>query len=171
MFRPRPEPPGEESTTGPDRTPTVVVVGGGFSGTMAAAQTLRRASQAGLDVKVVLVERRGAIGEGVAYSTREPVHLLNVPAGRMSAWPDRPDDFVRWASRRYGEVRPTDYLPRQWYGEYVRESLLSTAEEAGDSGEARRGLRRGPARRPTPGGRLDGAPGAGGLVAMPMPSS
>ena len=54
-----------------DRTPTIVVVGGGFSGTMAAAQTLRRAHEAGMAVKVVLVERRGAIGEGLAYSTRE----------------------------------------------------------------------------------------------------
>ena len=133
QFRPRPEPTGESQRRDPNRTPTIVIVGGGFSGTMAAAQTLRRASQAGLTVKVVLVERRGAIGEGLAYSTRESVHLLNVPAGRMSAWPDRPDDFVQWASRRYGEVRPTDFLPRQWYGEYVRESLLSTAEEAGES--------------------------------------
>jgi hypothetical protein len=100
MFRPRPEPPGEDRRRAGDRTPTVVVVGGGFSGTMVAAQTLLRAQEASLLIKVVLVERRGAIGEGVAYSTREPVHLLNVPAGRMSAWPDRPDDFVRWASRR-----------------------------------------------------------------------
>ncbi len=30
-------------------------------------------------------------------------------------------------------MRPTDFLPRQWYGEYVRQSLLTTAEEAGDS--------------------------------------
>jgi uncharacterized NAD(P)/FAD-binding protein YdhS len=51
----------------------------------------------------------------------------------MSAWPDRPDDFVQWASRRHGGVRPTDFLPRQWYGEYVRESLLNTAQEAGQS--------------------------------------
>ena len=133
QFRPRPEPTGEGQRRDPNRTPTIVIVGGGFSGAMAAAQTLRRARQAGLTVKVVLVERRGAIGEGLAYSTRESAHLLNVPAGRMSAWPDRPDDFVQWASRRHGEVRPTDFLPRQWYGEYVRESLLSTAEEAGES--------------------------------------
>jgi uncharacterized NAD(P)/FAD-binding protein YdhS len=133
QFRPRPEPTGEDRRRAWDRTPTIVVVGGGFSGTMAAAQTLRRARQAGLTARVVLVERRGAIGEGVAYSTREPVHLLNVPAGRMSAWSDRPDDFVRWASRRHGEVRPTAFLPRQWYGEYVRESLLNTAEEVGES--------------------------------------
>src|SRR5262249_45961062 len=56
-------------------------------------------------------------------------HFLNVPAGRMSAWPDQPDDFVRWAERRYGRVAHSDYLPRQWYGEYVRESLLAAARE------------------------------------------
>ena len=109
----------------------LAIIGGGFSGSMTAAQTLRRARQAGLNVEVVLVERRGTLGEGLAYGTREPAHLLNVPAGRMSAWPDRPGDFVQWASRRYLEVRPTDFMPRQWYGEYVRESLLNTAAEAG----------------------------------------
>jgi uncharacterized NAD(P)/FAD-binding protein YdhS len=69
------------------------------------------------------------VGEGVAYSTGEAVHLLNVPAGRMSAWPDRPNDFVDWAARRHGPVQPTDFLPRRWYGEYVRELLLKTAQE------------------------------------------
>src|SRR5262249_44823453 len=118
-----------------NRVPTVVIDGGGFSGTMAAAQTLRRAHQAGSAVKVVLVERRGAIGEGGAYSTRGSAHLLNVPAGRMSARPDRPGHLVGWASRRYGAVRPTDFLPRLWYGEYVRESLLGTAFETGDTAD------------------------------------
>src|SRR5262249_20761202 len=103
------------------------------SGTMVAAQTLRQAGRAGLAAKVVLVERRGTVGEGVAYSTREQVHLLNVPAGRMSAWPDRPDDFAVWASRRLGEVKRAAFLPRQWYGEYVREALLDAADEACES--------------------------------------
>ncbi len=98
---------------------------------MTAAQILRRAC--GSAVNVVLVERQGALGEGVAYSTREQAHLLNVPAGRMSAWPDRPNDFVQWASRRHASAEPTDFLPRQWYGEYVRETLLETAVEAGES--------------------------------------
>ena len=73
---------------------------------------LRGIRQDGLTVNVVLVERRGTVGEGVAYSTRESAHLLNVPAGRISAWPDRPDDFLQWASRRYGDIKPTDFLPR-----------------------------------------------------------
>jgi uncharacterized NAD(P)/FAD-binding protein YdhS/predicted metal-dependent enzyme (double-stranded beta helix superfamily) len=112
-----------------DATPTVVVVGGGFSGSMVAAQLLRQADEAGKRIRVVIVERRGTVGEGVAYGTRDLNHLLNVPAGRMSAWPDRPDDFLQWAQRRRPQTKPVDFLPRQWYGEYVRETLLATAKE------------------------------------------
>lgn len=124
QFRQRPQPVTGIYQSGP---PTVVVVGAGFSGTMTAAQTLRKARRAGQPVRVVLVERRGSVGEGLAYGTRELVHLLNVPAGRMSAWPDRPDDFVHWAAQRDPHVKAGDFLPRAWYGEYVREVLLKEA--------------------------------------------
>jgi uncharacterized NAD(P)/FAD-binding protein YdhS len=79
----------------------------------------------------MVVERRGAVGEGVAYGSRETNHLLNVPAAKMSAWPDRPHDFVEWAQVRDPSASGHDFLPRQWYGEYVRETLLTTAREAG----------------------------------------
>jgi uncharacterized NAD(P)/FAD-binding protein YdhS len=134
QFTLRPQRPADILPETPAPPRTVVVVGGGFSGSMAAAQLLRSAAQAGLPLEVALVERKGAIGEGVAYGTREPAHLLNVTAGRMSAWPDRPDDFVQWASRRSGDgVSPKDFLPRQWYGEYVRETLLATARQSGQA--------------------------------------
>ncbi|MBL9161520.1 MAG: FAD/NAD(P)-binding protein [Planctomycetaceae bacterium] len=118
-----------------EATPTIVVVGGGFSGSMTAAQILRKANETEQRVRVVVVERRGAVGEGLAYGTRDLNHLLNVPAGRMSAWPDRPDDFLQWAQRRRPQAKPVDFLPRQWYGEYVRETLLATAEEAKPAAE------------------------------------
>jgi uncharacterized NAD(P)/FAD-binding protein YdhS len=131
QFTPRPNLARDGEATIADCLPTVVVVGGGFSGSMAAAQLLRCASQAGVTLKVALVERKGAIGEGVACGTRDSSHLLNVPAGRMSAWPDRPDDFVHWASKRCAEVvSPRDFLPRQLYGEYIRETLLTTARQS-----------------------------------------
>ncbi len=124
-------------TADDERPPTILVVGGGASGSMTAAQLLRRARSSRTGLRVILVERRGAVGEGLAYATRDPVHLLNVPAGRMSVWPDEPEHFLRWVSSRYGVVHPQDFLPRQWYGEYVRETLLDTAKAAADSSELR----------------------------------
>ena len=132
-FVPRPPRSAEPADAVAAAVPTVVVVGGGFSGAMTAAQVLRQA--AGAPVRVVLAERRGAVGEGVAYSARDACLRLNVPAGRMSAWPDDPDDFVRWATRHYGPVRPDEFLPRQWFGEYVRDTLLRTARGCGPEAE------------------------------------
>lgn len=134
-FIQRPQTPTAPQAPQRDDTPTVVVVGGGFSGSMTAAQVLRSAAAAGQKLRVVVVERRGAVGEGVAYGTRETHHLLNVPAGKMSAWPDRPDDFVNWARTRDAKIRGDEFLPRRWYGEYVRETLLNTAQEVGAAAE------------------------------------
>ena len=97
-----------------DATADVVVVGGGFSGTMAAAQL------AGRGLGVVLIEGGGRAGRGTAYSTREAVHLLNVPATKMSAWPDRPDDFVAAGHD------PAAFVPRRDFGSYLR-SILDKA--------------------------------------------
>jgi uncharacterized NAD(P)/FAD-binding protein YdhS len=107
--------------------PTVAVVGGGFSGSMTAAHLLREAAS---PLRVVLVERQGAIGEGVAYATRESTHLLNVPAENMSAWADRSSDFLDWARGRDPQVRESDFLGRQLYGDYVRDTLRSAAEDS-----------------------------------------
>ena len=43
-----------------------------------------------------------AAGRGIAYGTRDRAHLLNVPAGKMSAWPDRPDDFAAVIAKEAG---------------------------------------------------------------------
>jgi uncharacterized NAD(P)/FAD-binding protein YdhS len=110
--------------------PMVGVIGGGFSGAMITTQLLRSAFAS---LGVALIEMRGAIGEGVAYSTPLLEHLLNVPAGRMSALPDRPNDFVQWALRRDAKVTAADYLPRKWYGEYIRDALASAVTESAGS--------------------------------------
>ena len=134
-FVERPKTPTAPQAPERDDTPTIVVVGGGFSGSMTAAQILRTAAAEGVRTRVVVVERRGAVGEGVAYGTREPHHLLNVPAAKMSAWPDKPDDFLRWAQARHANIAGDEFLPRRWYGEYVRETLLNAAQQAGRTAE------------------------------------
>src|SRR5436305_6873739 len=71
-----------------DRQAPVAIVGGGFSGTILAAQLARRG------VGSVLIDGSGRLGHGVAYSTTESAHLLNVPAEAMSAWSGEPDHFA-----------------------------------------------------------------------------
>ena len=101
----------------------VVIVGGGASGTLLAAELLRRGSGG----QVVLVERRSEGGPGVAYSTREPFHLLNVPAAGMSAVHDEPNHFVDWLRGSGLPGGADDFIPRSIYGRYLR-SVLDHAE-------------------------------------------
>src|SRR5688500_4283933 len=86
LARPTPTP---GPTMKSDRRVPVAIVGGGFSGTMLAAQLARRG------IGSLLIEGGGRAGLGAAYSTDEPAHVLNVRAEGMSAWPDDPDDFAR----------------------------------------------------------------------------
>lgn len=107
------------------RSAPVAIIGGGFSGTMLAAQLARRG------VASILIEGNGRAGQGTAYSTAEPAHLLNIPAERMSAWPDEPDDFVKLFEARGG--RRDDFAERRLYGEYLGAIL----DEAMASGRVR----------------------------------
>jgi uncharacterized NAD(P)/FAD-binding protein YdhS len=101
----------------------IAVIGAGFSGVMTALHLLRQASQ----VKVVLVERRGPLGLGAAYATDDPAHRLNVRAGNMSAWPDRPNDFVDWLAARDLGVGPGGFATRGDYGRYLQGLLTAMA--------------------------------------------
>jgi uncharacterized NAD(P)/FAD-binding protein YdhS len=103
----------------------VVVVGGGAAGTLVAVALLRSADE----LSVQIVERRAQIAPGLAYSTREPLHLLNNFAGRLSAFEDDPDHFVRWCDHHDFPVGPHSFAPRAVYGWYLSE-VLAQAEVA-----------------------------------------
>jgi uncharacterized NAD(P)/FAD-binding protein YdhS len=110
----------------------LAMIGGGFTGTMTLANVLRFAGQIDFPLHIVLIDRLPAIGDGVAYRTNDPRHLLNVPAGRMSAWPDRPDDFLAFARISDPSVTPGDFLPRRIYGHYVRQIVHGLAQSVCD---------------------------------------
>jgi uncharacterized NAD(P)/FAD-binding protein YdhS len=106
---------------------TIVIVGGGFCGTVLAANLLRRPPAAATDI--VLIERGSAMGRGVAYAAREFPFLLNVPAARLSADSRDPLQFLRFAQRRAPEADGEDFLPRALYGDYLQD-VLTQAEAA-----------------------------------------
>lgn len=98
------------------------VIGGGLSGALQAIHLIREGAK-----RVVLIERARTPGRGVAYGTDRPEHLLNVPARRMSAFPDEPDHFVRWYEKRGGTAE--DFAPRMLFGDYVVELLGAMGPE------------------------------------------
>jgi uncharacterized NAD(P)/FAD-binding protein YdhS len=108
--------------------PTIAIVGGGFTGSMAAVHLLRHSR---LRPHVILIERRPRFGRGLAYSTDNPDHLLNVPAGKMSAFAGEPSHFLDWANSPAAKAgrhyEAASFVPRRLYGDYLW-SLLEVAE-------------------------------------------
>jgi uncharacterized NAD(P)/FAD-binding protein YdhS len=102
--------------------PSFGIIGSGFSGSLLAVHLLRRLPKG---CRVTLIDHRPGFGLGLAYSTANPSHLLNVRASRMSAFEDDPDHFLRWlATQSEALVRADDFVPRGLYGRYVQ-SLLA----------------------------------------------
>ena len=82
---------------------------------------LRAAVARRVPLRIALIDRLGRHGLGQAYATTNPDHLLNAPAGRMSALAGDPDHLVRWAAG-HGFPAP-GFLPRTVYGRYLRDLL------------------------------------------------
>jgi uncharacterized NAD(P)/FAD-binding protein YdhS len=105
------------------RSEVVAIIGGGASGVLAAVHLLRASPRS---MRIVIIEPRAELGEGIAYSTTDLGHLLNVRAGCLSALPDESDHFTDWA-RRHCVACDQSFLPRIWYAKYLR-SLLGPIE-------------------------------------------
>ncbi|MGH9655267.1 MAG: FAD/NAD(P)-binding protein [Bryobacteraceae bacterium] len=104
---------------------TIAIVGGGVSGSLTALNLVRR----GVPARVVLIDPAPKPGLGLAYSTPSREHLLNVPAGKISAFPDKPGHFLEWLRKRCGNsVSADEFAPRRVFGQYVQ-SLLDHASE------------------------------------------
>ena len=93
----------------------VAIIGGGFSGTIIAAQLARRG------IASALIDGSGRAGKGVAYSTTEPAHLLNVRAEGMSAWSGEPDHFAQRFEGDGGNRR--GFAERRYFAAYLGDIL------------------------------------------------
>src|SRR5580704_17915245 len=102
----------------------VAIVGSGFCGSMHA---VRLALRSDAPLRIALIDGAAAFGNGVAFGTTRPEHLLNVPAGKMSAFPESPEHFLTWLRTNKSVVadlgirdsQATDFLPRAAYGRYL----------------------------------------------------
>ncbi|UWF52243.1 FAD/NAD(P)-binding protein [Pseudomonas sp. N3-W] len=115
----------------------ILIVGGGLSGTMLAAQLLRLPGKRSM----LVIEPRAELGRGEAYSAVELGHTLNGNAARMSVDPDNADDLTQWLTDHItaGGWPESDqqhvpvsqlFPPRGLFGVYVQQRLAE-AQVAG----------------------------------------
>ena len=102
---------------------TIAIIGGGVSGVLTAFHLVRQKTPA----RVILIDQRPDFGLGLAYSTPSLRHLLNVPAGKISALPDQPGHFLHWLRRNHDpSATEKTFAPRAVFGRYIQ-SLLKSA--------------------------------------------
>jgi uncharacterized NAD(P)/FAD-binding protein YdhS len=109
-------------TTRKEPITTIAIIGGGVSGILTALHLTRQ----GTPARVILIDRRPDFELGLAYSTPSLRHLLNVPAGKISALPDQPDHFLNWLGRNHDPAATEKtFAPRAVFGRYIQSLLAS----------------------------------------------
>jgi len=106
--------------------PLIAIIGGGFCGVSTLIQLCRQCSQ---PLSIRLINKDHELAKGIAFSSYNENHLLNVAAGKMSVLPDIPGHFTSWVLSRseykmyHTDSLPELFLPRVIYGEYMKSVL------------------------------------------------
>ncbi|MDZ4712992.1 MAG: FAD/NAD(P)-binding protein [bacterium] len=113
--------------------PSIAVIGGGFCGSVTLIQLIKQATK---PLNIILINCENPNGKGIAFSSYNSRHVLNVPAAKMSAFPDEPEHFINWvkSKQRYQEFVNDElndrFLPRVVYGQYLEELFTKVVEDA-----------------------------------------
>lgn len=124
------------------RRSKIVVVGGGFSGSLFAIKLAASDPFA----EVTLIEPRRDVGLGLAYGACDAIHLLNVPAQRMElglapgfrAWVETldPPELVPALEEAGGDLAQA-FLPRALFGAYLSKRIDAATARNGGPGVRR----------------------------------
>lgn len=112
-----------------DEPSVVAIIGGGLSGAAVAWHLARRARAGAL--RILVIEPRAELGQGLAYGTPDPDHKLNVPDHKMTLDTAEPEHFRRWLSSLEAPFLPAGsatlggevFAPRAVFGQYVAQTL------------------------------------------------
>lgn len=117
--------------------PRVAIIGGGFSGSMVLANLISTAEGS----LIIDWFEPQTLGEGVAYSTKDAIHLLNVRADRMGAIGGKPEHFMQWLATPAGKealaklwpehnISGECFVPRVVYSAYIKYIIKDALEQA-----------------------------------------
>ncbi|MCJ2059896.1 FAD/NAD(P)-binding protein [Methylobacterium sp. J-048] len=113
----------------------LAIIGGGFTGAVLCIHAVP-ASTGPLDITVL--EPRAELGRGVAYSTRDHSHRINVPSDRLDIAAGESGAATAWLYARGVLPDPAcedetgAYVPRAAYGSYIGAVLAQTLATSSD---------------------------------------
>jgi len=120
----------------------ILIIGAGFSGTVAAIRILQNATH---PLEVVLIEKCSPAQHfgGLAYGRNNISweHLLNIQAGRITGFREEPEDFLRWIEQEADRSQwPEKWrgqafhyscaVPRRIYQQYLETRLQQARDQA-----------------------------------------
>ncbi len=96
----------------------IAIIGFGFCGRLAFHHLLKRQ-----DISFLIFDKAGKDFLGPAFSEFSPHYILNVTAGKMSAFSNKPQDFCDFVKNNYAQykINEDDYAPRYVYGKYINQ--------------------------------------------------
>lgn len=123
----------------------VAIIGGGATGVSTFYALIQKAEAANLQkpFHITIYEKSGRIGRGLAYETKLPGHILNMPAKTMSAVACEPDHFLKWLQNS-GHLQflahfnshsvADEFIPRHIFGSYLEDLYQKTKSKAAQLG-------------------------------------
>ena len=111
----------------------ISIIGSGLSGSLLTINLIKNWKEKER-LNINLIERDPQkFNTGVAYSTEEFTHLLNVRCSNMSIFPDDPDHFYNWLKKFGYTYTKNDFVPRTIFGQYIKYNFKHTIVDKSES--------------------------------------
>ena len=110
----------------------IAVIGGGAASAIQVGELLRRhRGPLSIDWYAGCAEP----GRGVAYGTAHAHHLLNVRAAAMGLFAEDTNGFLNYLHARGMDVAGSDFVPRQYYGDYLQHAVQELIANAASNAQ------------------------------------
>ncbi len=112
----------------------IVIIGFGASGLSCLLELVKNFNKKNHELVIDIFEKNFSSAKGLAYSTKNFSHILNVDAGKMSIEIDDKDSFINWLKNNNYSFESSDFVPRVLYGLYLEDMTSKALKIAGEKG-------------------------------------
>ncbi len=112
----------------------IAIIGFGASGVASFLNLVKFFDNSKTQLIIDIFDSNSFSGKGIAYSTRNFNHLLNVEAAKMSLDANSPNDFLDWLKENNYSYQASDFAPRLLYGLYLEDTIAKTCKLAESKG-------------------------------------